>query len=250
MRKLKIFCVRLRRNVIARAYVKRLLEGPNLQYGDSKDLTNFAREIEECLVSLTHLNYFSDINSFENMARNVRRLPSSLQNRWLRFSSKTENEKKGSESCFSNLQQFVSNEAKIAKSLYAAVLQQKGEKTSNFSNVFTHSTSVSEAKRQSFVNKNCWFCNAEHKLWDCPQFTQKSLTDRIQFIRRNHLCDNCAKKGHVANYCFSKSACKVTGCKQKHNFSLHRTKPPATNSTSSTNTLAEILSHSQLITHQ
>ena len=46
--------------------------------------------------------------------------------------------------------------------------------------------------------------------------------DGLQFMRRNRLCDNCAKKGHVANYCFSKSSCNVVGCKQKHHFLLHR----------------------------
>ena len=47
-----------RKHVIARAYVKRLLECPNIRHDDSKALTNFARELEECLVTLTHLNIF------------------------------------------------------------------------------------------------------------------------------------------------------------------------------------------------
>ena len=104
-----------RKNVIARTYVKRLLEGPNIRHDDSKALTNFAREIEECLVTLTHLNYFSDLNSFENIARIVRRLPSSLQTRWTRFSSNIE--RQGCEPSFSDLHTFVSNEAEVAKSL-------------------------------------------------------------------------------------------------------------------------------------
>ena len=73
-----------RKNVIACSYVMRLLEDPNIRHDDSKALTNFARKIEECLVTLTHLNYFSDLNSFENIARIVRRLPFSLQTRWTR----------------------------------------------------------------------------------------------------------------------------------------------------------------------
>ena len=88
-----------KKNVIARAYVKRLMEGPNIRHDDSKALTNFVREIEECLVPLTHLNYFSDLNSFENIATIVRRLPSSLHTRWTRFSSNIE--RQGCEPSFS-----------------------------------------------------------------------------------------------------------------------------------------------------
>ena len=41
-------------------------------------------------------------------------------------------------------------------------------------------------------------------------------------MQRNHLCDNCGKKGHVSKYCFLKGACTVSGCNQKHHFLLHR----------------------------
>ena len=73
-----------------RAYVKRLIEGQNIKHDNSKDLISFSREIEECLVSLTHLKYFSDLNSFENISKIVRKLPYGLQSRWLRFASKIE----------------------------------------------------------------------------------------------------------------------------------------------------------------
>ena len=107
-----------------------------------------------------------------------------------------------------------------------------------------HSTVVSKTNCKSFVYNKCWVCNAEPKLWDCPQYKQKTINDRLQFMRQNHLCDNCAKKGHVANYCFSKSLCKVTGCKQKHHPSLHRAKPSGKNSSSATNT-SDISENSQ-----
>ena len=54
-----------RKNVIARAYVKRLIKGLSLKHDNAKkDLISFSREIEECLVTLTHLKYFLDLNSF------------------------------------------------------------------------------------------------------------------------------------------------------------------------------------------
>ena len=64
-------------------------------------------------------------------------------------------------------------------------------------------------------------------------------------MRRNHLCDNCAKKGHIANYCFSKSLCKVTDCKQKHHSLLHRPKPSGNNNSSPATSTSDIPENSQ-----
>ena len=60
--------------------------------------------------------YFSDLNSFENIARIVRRLPFSLQTSWTRSSSNIE--RQGCEPSFSDLY-------KVVKSSYATALQQK-----------------------------------------------------------------------------------------------------------------------------
>ena len=55
----------------------------------------------------------------------------------------------------------------MAKSSNATALQQKGKKGSSLN---VHSTVVSETNRKSSVDNKCWVCNAQHKLWDCPQF--------------------------------------------------------------------------------
>ena len=55
-----------RKNVIAIANVKQLIEDPSITHDNSKALISFSREIEECLVALTSLKNFSELNSFEN----------------------------------------------------------------------------------------------------------------------------------------------------------------------------------------
>ena len=57
-----------KRNVIARSYVANLLEGPSVKKNDSETLIELARKMEECYTTLAHLNYFSDLNCFENIS--------------------------------------------------------------------------------------------------------------------------------------------------------------------------------------
>ena len=79
-----------RRNIIARAYVKSLINGPVIKQEHSDALFAFAYSVEECYTTLNHLGYQSDLNSFENMVKIVKRLPYNVQNRWLRHSAKLE----------------------------------------------------------------------------------------------------------------------------------------------------------------
>ena len=58
-----------KRNVIARSYIANLLEGPSVKKNDSEALIELARKVEECYTTLGHLNYFSDLNCFENISK-------------------------------------------------------------------------------------------------------------------------------------------------------------------------------------
>ena len=228
-----------KKNTIARAYIKTLLDGPDIKYDDSNALISLSQKLEECSTTLEHLHYFSDLNCSENIAKIVRRLPASLQTRWLRFSAAIESE--GREPNFVDLKRFVLSEANIVKSSYSTAVGQKskktvGQKVTKFS---THSTLVSGAKNQQSLTNKCAFCLSNHSLWDCSEFRRKPVQERLQFMRQKRLCDNCGKRGHVAKYCFSRPACTVVGCNRKHHSLLHcsrREASPATPCSASTST--------------
>ena len=42
------------------------------------------------------------------------------------------------------------------------------------------------------------------------------MVDRLRFIRRKGLCDNCLMPGHMAVSCPKKSFCRLSDCKFKH----------------------------------
>ena len=68
----------------------------------------------------------------------------------------------------------------------------------------------------------CPLCKFKHVLWGCSVFTKKSVEDRVVFMRKNRFCDDCAKKGHISEFCFSPSACTVGNCTHKHHSLPHR----------------------------
>ena len=150
-----------KRNVIARSYITNLLDGPPIKNDDSKALVDLAQRLEECNTTLEHLNYFSDLNCFQNIAKIVQKLPFAMQSQWLSFASSIERD--GYEPNFSDLRFFV-NEADLAKSSYASALCQRS-KHSSIPRVVSHSTLVSDQKKEANLLKlatllNTFFGNA------------------------------------------------------------------------------------------
>ena len=208
-----------KRNVIARSYIANLLEGPSVKKNDSEALIELARKVEECYTTLGYLNYFSDLNCFENISKIVRRLPFDLQSQWLRISAGVERE--GREPDFADLKRFIVNEADVVKSSYANSLNFKSKPGSVFG-VNTHYTVASNSTK-AINTYECKFCRSlKHVLWKCPEFSEISVKERLRFMHQRHLCYNCGKAGHISKYCYSEAACTKNGCKQKHHLLLHQ----------------------------
>ena len=64
-------------------------------------------------------------------------------------------------------------------------------------------------------------CEASHKIEHCPDFTSKSVRQRMIFARDKGLCLNCLRRGLFAGEC--KSACRCKHCRQPHHTLLHKT---------------------------
>ena len=212
-----------RKPLIARAYIKNLVEGHFIKYDDSNALVRFAHDIEECYTTLGHMKYYSDLNCFENISKVAKRLPSSLLNRWFRVVADIEVQNR--EPTFYDLMEFVKKEARVVSSCYASASNWKPSKNSaKFApKVNTHSTAVSRNYEK------CSFCSGKHAIWDCSVFARKGLNARLQFMRQNHLCDNCGKQGHISKFCYGKSRCTKSNCTLKHHTLLHRDSSFSTN---------------------
>ena len=90
-------------------------------------MTKLAQEVQECEITLSHLNYYADLNNFDNIAKIINRLPYSMQSRWIRSSAFIE--RGGRDPSFSDLVKFVKEEAEVVRSSYAAVINSSSKKT-------------------------------------------------------------------------------------------------------------------------
>ncbi|XP_066258254.1 uncharacterized protein [Euwallacea similis] len=68
------------------------------------------------------------------------------------------------------------------------------------------------------VGRECHICNENHFVYQCPRFTQLSVSEKYNEIRKHKLCSNCLRIGHLNQECKS-SGCKK--CAKKHNTALH-----------------------------
>ena len=147
-----------RKNVIARAYVKRLADRPKSKLDDSTGMTKLAQKVQECEITLSHLNYYADLNNFDNIAKIINRLPYSTQSRWIRSSVLIE--RNGHDPSFSDLVKFVKEEAEVVRSSYAAVINSRSKKTTNgkHGKIFTIKTTAVESFQQK---EKCivWRCS-------------------------------------------------------------------------------------------
>ncbi|CAK9798627.1 hypothetical protein ANTPLA_LOCUS1704 [Anthophora plagiata] len=79
------------------------------------------------------------------------------------------------------------------------------------------------SKRQTFVTKSatpCKICNAgSHEAYQCRQFHDMSIHDRVQAIRKAKLCENCLRSDHTTNECRA-GKCRV--CNGRHNTKIHQ----------------------------
>ena len=73
-------------------------------------------------------------------------------------------------------------------------------------------------------NVTCPLCKGSHWLSRCEVFGGNSVDERIKFVRRKGICDNCLMLGHMAMSCPKESYCQVIGCKignRKHSTFLY-----------------------------
>ena len=210
-----------RPNVIARSYLEKLTQSPFIKSDNVKGLDELAQLLEESEVTLNCLNYQADLDNFNTMTAIVKRLPFALQTRWLRTAA--EIEKRGTDAKFKNLVKFVKDESEIANSSFAAVVNQRSKKKGG-STFFTNSgkPKVTTSNQNRENAKMCIYCKNDHKIEDCLKFANLPISDRVTFNRRNRLCDNCFKGGHISSFCRSKSSCTFKDCSRKHHTLLHQ----------------------------
>lgn len=93
----------------------------------------------------------------------------------------------------------------------------------------------------------CILCKKDHTLVNCNEFKELTINDRVDFIRKNKLCNNCLKAGHFYKKCKG-FPCKR--CKMRHNELVHfekKDKLPSTSSESNSKVLTSRWTNQQML---
>ncbi|XP_062541801.1 uncharacterized protein LOC134209785 [Armigeres subalbatus] len=72
------------------------------------------------------------------------------------------------------------------------------------------------AVQQGF--RSCPVCSSQHFLYQCESFAKMTVNEKEVFVRRNKLCRNCLRRGHMAKDCSSESYCRK--CRGRHHTQL------------------------------
>ena len=84
----------------------------------------------------------------------------------------------------------------------------------------------------------CRLCGANHCIWQCQKYLQKSVPERWNFAKQFRLCYRCLVGGHLGRLCPKSRQCRLNGCQKLHHRLLHKTDnlSPSTGDLSQTKT--------------
>jgi hypothetical protein len=70
------------KHIIICAFIERVTKGPQIKPGEPDKLMQLSRDMCNCLLNSTQLNYKADINAMDTLSKIVKKLPSYLQAKW------------------------------------------------------------------------------------------------------------------------------------------------------------------------
>ena len=238
------------KHTIIRAYIERVTKGPQIKAGEPDKLMQLARDMRNCLLNSTQLNYKADISSMDTLSKIVKKLPLYLQAKWA--------ERSGTliecdiEPEFQHLTELLEKNASTANTAFGKLVGVKPDddnknkfrprvsnkgtlgatrcietQTSDTRAPSNEGTIGHEERDSHSVRKQikCLYCNqTNHDLERCHKFREKSHKERMDFVRKEKLCDNCFRRYHLAKRCRFNAACMLSDCGRKHHSLLH---PPS-----------------------
>ena len=236
------------KRIIVRAFIERVVMGPQIRASDAEKLSQLARDMRNCALNSEHTRYKADINSMDTLRKVVRRLPPHIQAKWAEESSKLI--EADIEPEFSHLTDFVEKRAAVANTAFGKLVgtrpnEDKGfpkrarrksddvhsVKVATLATQGSNGTSTIPSPQKALGSKQhanqrdlvttCLFCNGNHNLERCFKFRDKSFEERIKFVLDKRLCLNCLRVNDFVRRCRQFRACLFSGCGKRHHSLLH-----------------------------
>ncbi|XP_039968967.1 uncharacterized protein LOC126764694 [Bactrocera neohumeralis] len=145
---------------------------------------------------------------------------------------------------FSVLREFLENRSRSLEMV--PLLNTTAKTTTTTKNVFHTAFTEPEvniATSAATKGPHCSFCNGDHKIYVCSQFSQLDSKGKLTATTRLGTCINCLSKGHSLANCHSISSCRI--CQRHHHILLHEnfTNQPAKLNTLSNEQRLNVTAH-------
>ena len=73
---------------------------------------------------------------------------------------------------------------------------------------FVTNTSSEPISTFNSKSKSCPLCHHQHDLDNCKTFLRKTIDERRNFLKENHLCSGCYGQNHISKRCVQKHVCE------------------------------------------
>lgn len=214
--------------LIGDTFTTKLDRWPKVKTNDGSALRSYVNYLKQCVASMNKIHTLKDLNTLKEMKKILSKLPSHLEQRWIRECTKFQ-ESHGQFPVLSDLCNFLQMEVKVANHPLNKSQQQQMDQTSQ--NIATtnrkqqshiYNTNISESIQSKTIQ--CIFCKINnHQTVNCWLLAKQGEQEIQKFITNNNLCFYCLKEGHSYQNCRSRRylECKVSGCNGKHATVLH-----------------------------
>ena len=168
--------------------------------------------VSDCLVTLTQLNYASDVYSSDTLRQVVSRLPHRLQNIWAERSLSIRT--RGTEPNLIDLESWLQVRVLALKERYHSEKKPREEKSSVKSK-------EQYALKTDVKTISCSMCDGKHLFWKCDKYAQLENADYFKLAKKLQLSYNCLRDGHKTKDCSSQVSCPHKNCTDRHHSTLH-----------------------------
>ena len=178
-------------HLVVSAQIEKMNKHPVVKMHNSDAIIEFSQIVNAFVSVLSSEGYFSDLQSSSNMSLVVSKLPINLKGQWFAFL-----ERGTSVANLVTFRDWLQQKAVVhGRLLMSSGKQERSElkapgKIKKHTVFATNTSSSTPNNALSFP-----VCQEVHKVWKCKWFLEKSVKDRIAFVREKKLCFSCLQSG-------------------------------------------------------
>ncbi|XP_073785217.1 uncharacterized protein [Danio rerio] len=211
--------------IIQRAFRERLMRWPKVGVNDPFSLREFSDFLQGCVEAIPQVKGLSILNDCEENYKLLKKLPEWIVCKWNRIVVE-ELDMTGDYPSFKQFAEFL-KESKIACNPFTSPLlvssKVPDDKYLKRAKAFNIKAQVKDSRPEFKVTSPCSVCKSEmHSIVKCPIFAEKPMDDKRSFIRENHMCFGCLRRGHIFRDCRRRHICGTCGL--RHPTCLHEDK--------------------------